>query len=232
VINNFNSFSLVHLISLMIPILIVIAFIILAKKYDDKKQFISIMLAITLILIRSVRYGFDIYYDVFLIQDLFSLHICHIDLILLVICLFKPNNKIFTFTFLIGIPTALLVALFPGANHPEPGLLRAIYFVMSHTMLVATSVYLLIVYKFEIKKKDLYFYYIFSLVSIVIVYIYNVMTSSNFMYLIEGPKNTILGTLDSMFSPYIYVFVIYLILITLFTILYYIYLGIKKLNIS
>jgi hypothetical integral membrane protein (TIGR02206 family) len=230
VISNFQSFSLVHLGSLLVPVIIGILFIWYAKKHEDQRKIVSIILAILIILIRSVRYGFDIYYDVFMIEDLFSLHICHIDLIILAICLFKPSSKLFTFTFLIGIPTALAVALFPGSNHPEPGLLRAIFFVMSHTMLVMGSIYLLVIYKFEITKKHLSMYYLFSLIGIILIYIYNYISNNNFMYLMEGPKNTILGTLNSVFGPIGYVISIYLILITLFTILYYVYLLFKKLN--
>ena len=70
----------------------------------------------------------------------------------------SPNQKIFIFTFLIGIPTALMVALFPGSIHPEPGLMRAIFFIMSHMMLVVSSIYILITNKFNITKKDLYAY--------------------------------------------------------------------------
>ena len=94
-IDNFKLFGIEHVLSILGAVVIGLIFILLAKKYDKKK--IRIILAITIILIRSVRYVFDINLGVFSILDLFSLHICNIDLILLVICLFKPNKKIFTF---------------------------------------------------------------------------------------------------------------------------------------
>jgi hypothetical integral membrane protein (TIGR02206 family) len=227
-ISNFDTFGVVHLISIFIPILIVGTFIYMYYKYPSKVNKYSLLLAISIVLIRSVRYGFDIYYGVFNPLDLLSLHVCHINLMLLVICLIKPNQKIFVFTFLIGIPTALMVALFPGSNHPEPGLMRAIFFIMSHTMLVGSSIYLLVVNNFSITRKNLYTYYLISLVTIIVVYIYNIVFDSNFMYLISGPKGTILEILYNTFGSLGYVIAIYLILCSLFTILYQVYLIIKK----
>ena len=227
-IDNFKLFGIEHILSILSAVVIGIIFILLAKKYDKKK--ISIILAITIILIRSVRYVFDINLGVFSVLDLVSLHICNIDLILLVICLFKPNKKIFTFTFLVGIPTALCVALMPGKVHPDPGMLRAIFFIMSHTMLVMGSIYLKITYKYEISKKNLLFYYLFSFIGIIIMYIFDVITKSNYMYLLEAPAKTFLATLYNTFGKYSYVLSIYLILMILITVLYFIS-KIKKTNV-
>lgn len=224
-ISDFQIFGSYHLMAILIPLLIGLLFVFLSNKYEVNK--VSIVLALVIILIRSVRYIFDIYIDEFHLMDLFSMHVCHINLILLVICLLKPNRKLFVFTFLIGIPTALAVALFPGSVHPYPGLLRAIFFIMSHTMLVVGSLYLLIAYKFEITKKDLKFYYLFSLVAIVFVYFLNLFLNSNYMYLVKAPSKTVLSSLSDLTGPF-YLSSIYLILASLFTILYGLYLLIKK----
>lgn len=224
-IDNFNIFGGYHLISLLIPVLIITLFIYIAKKYDVKRS--SIILAIVIILIRSVRYVFDISIDEFKLIDLVSMHICHIDLFVLLICLFKPNRKLFVFTFLIGIPTALAVALFPGRIHPEPGLIRAIFFIMSHTMLVMGSIYLLIVYKFEIKKSDLKLYYLISLIGIIVIYFVNILLNTNYMYLVTAPAGTVLESLSNATGSF-YVLSIYLILTSLFSLLYGIYLIIKR----
>lgn len=226
-LTNFQIFGIEHIIALLIPVVIGIIFIMLVKKYPNKRKQLSITLAILIILIRFVRYAFDIYLGDFAIEKLFSIHICNIDLIILIICLINPKEKLFVFTFLIGIPTALAVALFPGTTHPDPGMPRAIFFIMSHMMLVVGAIYLLITYKFKISFKDLKFYYIFSLIGMVIIYIFNSITNSNFMYLMEGPKDTILETLYNTLGPVIYIVSIYLILITLLTLLYFLYKLVK-----
>lgn len=225
-ITDFHLFGLTHILSIVIPILIGVIFILFANKYPHKRKRISILLASTIVLIRSVRYVFDIYLGVFQIQDLLSLHVCHIDLILLVICLLKPNKQIFTFIFLVGIPAALSVAFMPGKIHPAPGLLRAVFFIMSHTMLCMGAIYLLIVYQFKITKKHLIFYYIFSFIGLIVIYLFNILTHSNFMYLIAAPSGTVLEVLYSTFGPFFYIVSIYVLLVMLLTLLYFLYIFI------
>lgn len=228
-LNNFDIFGFEHIISMIIPIIVGIVFIILAKKYPEKRKIISIILAITIVLTRGIRYGFDLYVGRFEILDLVSLHVCHIDLILLIFCLIKPNRKIFVFNFLIGIPTALAVALMPGQTHPEPGMLRAIFFIMSHMMLVMGAMYILATYKFKLTKKDLMFYYLFSWIGIVIIYAFNFFASANFMYLMKGPENTVLEVLYNFFGPFWYIISIYTILVSMLTIIYFLYKLVIKL---
>lgn len=159
-LTNFTSFGLEHIISLIVPILIGALLVFLSKKYSNKQKAISIILAIVIIVIRFVRYGFDIYFGTFNPLDLLSLHVCNIDLYILIICLLWPNKYLFSFVFLVGIPTALSVALMPGKVHPEPGMFRAIFFIMSHMMLIIGAIYLLIIDNFKISKKT--FFDIFS----------------------------------------------------------------------
>ncbi len=229
-ITNFQLFGIEHLLALIIPIIIGVIFIYFANKYPQYKKTISIVLAILIFVIRAVRYIFDMKIGVFSILDLFSLHVCNIDLMLLIICLFKPNKKLFTFNFLIGIPTALAVALMPGKVHPDPGIIRAIFFIMSHMMLVIGSIYILITYRFKITKKDLIFYYIFSFIGMIIIYIFNVITASNYMYLIEAPPKTVLESMYSTFGPIFYVVSIYTLLVILLSILYIIYKLVFRIN--
>lgn len=222
-LENFNIFGIEHSLSIAIPVLIGVIFILSALKYPKKQKIISISLALTIILIRSVRYIFDVQLGNFEILDLLSIHVCHIDLILLSIGLTWPNKKLFTFTFLIGIPTALAVALMPGQTHPDPGMSRAIFFIMSHVMLVMGSIFLLIVHRFRITKKELIFYYAFSLAGMILVFIFNIVTDSNYMYLMEGPKNTLLGSMYSGLGPILYLISIYIILLLLITTMYFIH---------
>lgn len=227
-ITDFKLFGIEHIISIIIPVIIGILFIVAANKYPKKRGLVSILFAVTIILTRSVRYFFDIQLGEFSIFDILSLHVCNIDMILLAICLTWPNRKIFTFTYLIGIPTALAVALMPGHTHPDPGMARAIFFIMSHTMLVMGAVYLLAVYKFTITKKDIIFYYLFAFFGIIAIYIFNSITGANFMYLMEGPKNTVLGNMYTFFGPFLYICMIYIILVSLLTALYYIHKTVMK----
>jgi len=229
-ITNFQAFGLVHIISILSAVFIGVVFIVLATKLPQKLKVISLLFAITIFIIRAIRYVFDIKIGTFSPIDLLSPNVCNIDLYILLICLLKPNRKLFTFVFLIGIPTALSVALMPGKIHPDPGLARAVLFIMSHMMLVMGALFLQLIYRFKITTKDLKFYYIISAIGIILVYIFDRISNSNFMYLTSGPKGTILASLFEHLGPVFYVFAIYLLLISLFSGLYFISKKIKNLS--
>lgn len=220
-ITNFNLFGIEHIYSLIIPIMIGLIFLYLSKRFPEKKNAISIIFAILIIAMRCVRYAFDISIGEFDLLKVFSLHVCNIDLILLIICLFKPNKKLFTFCFLIGIPTALSVALMPGRIHPEPGMLRAVFFIMSHMLLAVAPIYLQITYKYKIEKKELFTYYMVSFIGIIGMYIFNIITNSNYMYLVYGPEGTVLEKMYNIFGKYFYTISIFSLLIILITVFYF-----------
>lgn len=201
-INNYQAFGLTHLISLIIPLVLGIFFIMKGLDTADEKQRKKqrIALAILIIGIRSVRYFMDIYYGRFDVFDLFSLQICHIDLILLSICLVKPNPILFSFNFMIGIPMGLAVALFPGSVHPVPGTPRAMFFVMSHMMLVIAAIYLAIVERQEVRLR---LYAIFAgagCAAMFAVYFINLGLGTNFFYIMKAPEGTLIETLYGFFG--------------------------------
>lgn len=214
-ITDFKSFSPEHISALIIPIIIFLMCLQMRKKTINA----GLIFAILLILIRSVRYIFDLILGEFMLIDLFSLHICHIVLLMLIVNLIKPNKKLLTFMYLIGVPTALAVALFPGPNHTYPGMIRAVFFVMSHMMIVMGILYLMITEKHEIKTREIFIYYILPLIVIVLMYFLNNFLNTNYMYLIDSPSNTILSLMQDKFGNF-YQLSIYILLAILLTILY------------
>lgn len=201
-IRDFQAFGVTHLIALFIPVVIGIVFIIFGLKTADEKRrkHQRIALALLIIGIRSVRYVMDIYYGRFNVFDLLSLQICHIDLILLTICLIKPNQVLFSFNFMIGIPMGLAVTLFPGKIHPIPGTPRAMFFVMSHMMLVIAAIYLAVADK---RKVSLKLYAIFAgagCAAMFAVYLINLRLGTNFLYIMKAPEGTLIETLDGIFG--------------------------------
>ena len=200
-ITDFKAFSLPHIIGLVAPLLIGISFVIInLRTTGKKKRLLNILFVCLLIAVRGSRYIMDAWVGNFDFFDLFSLQICHIDLILLIICLLKPNKVLFYFVFLIGIPMGLAVALFPGSIHPAPGLPRAILFIMSHMLLVVGAIYIAIVERMELKFK-----YVFSILGvgnilIFSAYFINKALGTNFLYVMYAPKGTVIAKLDNLFG--------------------------------
>ncbi len=201
-IADFKGFGPVHVLSLLVAVIVGVVFIIRASHAgtDDKRKKIRLLLAATLVMIRGARYIMDIYFGVFEWTDLLSLHVCHIDLILLVICLIKPNKALFNVCFLIGIPTALSVALFPGRNHPVPGVPRAVLFIMSHTMLVMGALYLSIAERMKPSFRLYGLIGIIGSIGLIPVYFINKWLGTNFLYIMAAPKGTVLVSFEKLFG--------------------------------
>ncbi|MEL4106553.1 TIGR02206 family membrane protein [Oscillospiraceae bacterium WX1] len=201
-VTNFKSFGAIHITSLLFPIVLIAIFIFLGlkAKTDRKRRLLRYILAVLIIVIRGTRYVMDVYYGVFEWTDLLSLHICHIDLVVLVICLVRPNKALFNFCFLVGIPFALSVALFPGRNHPAPGIPRAVLFIMSHMMLVAGALYLAIVERLKPSLGGLIRLAVLGNVCLIPVYLVNRIFGTNYLYLMEAPKGTVIVPLAHVFG--------------------------------
>lgn len=216
-ITDFKLFGLEHIISLVLPCLIGVIFCFygLSITSELKRKNLRLLLALTIVFIRSARYIMDIYFGRFSLLNLFSLQICHIDLILLIICLVKPRNVLFNFNFLVGIPMGLAVALFPGTNHPAPGIPRAMFFIMSHMMLVVGAVYLAIV---EHMKPTMKFYLRFAAagnIGLLLIYFINRAFSANFLYIMYAPEATVIEILYNTFGWPGYVFIMDALALTL-----------------
>lgn len=223
-INDFHAFSAPHIFGIICPLIIGSWFIFAGfRATEDKKRKLNRLFVCLLILVRGSRYVMDMWVGRFDFFDLFSLHICHIDLILLIICLIKPNKSLFHFVFLIGIPMGLTVALMPGSIHPAPGLPRAILFIMSHMLLAVGAVYLAVVEKMELKLK-----YVFSIIGIgniliLLAYIINKILGTNFLYVMQAPKGTVIAKLDALFGWPEYVLAMDIIAIFIIALVFIIY---------
>ena len=207
-ITDFKLFGLQHTAGILITCLLGILFIFfgLRAKTESARKSLRQLLALTIVIIRAARYVMDIYFGRFDLLDLFSIHICHIDLILLVICLIKPRDVLFNFNFLIGIPMGLAVALFPGTNHPAPGMSRAILFIMSHMMLVVGAVYLLVAERMKVSLRHCLSYIAAGNAGIFLVYLINRAIGANFLYIMRAPDGTVIKVLENTFGWPGYIF--------------------------
>lgn len=232
-ITDFRIFSPPHLFGLVFPLLIGAWFVFTGvRANENKRRILNILFVCLLIAVRGSRYIMDVCVGRFDIFDLFSLQICHIDLILLIICLIKPNKALFHFVLLIGIPMGLAVALMPGSIHPAPGLPRAILFIMSHMLLVVGAIYIAIVEKMEVSPK-----YVFSIlgignVMILLVYFINKALGTNFLYVMYAPEGTVIAKLDAIFGWPGYVAAMDIIAVSVVLLVFIIYKTVLKTGID
>jgi len=221
-ITDFKGFGTEHLLTLLVSVSIGVVFILFGAhaKTERQRRIIGILFAAAIVVCRGSRYVMDAFNGVFEWYDLFSLHICHIDLILLCICLIKPLKPLFNFCFLIGIPAALSVALFPGSTHPAPGMPRAVLFIMSHTLLIMGALYLLIADKMKPTLRAYLWIAALGNVALVAVYFINRALDTNFLYIMEAPAGTVIVTLENLFGWPGYVLVIDVMALVMMFIMY------------
>jgi len=221
-ITDFKGFSPVHLLTLLASVSVGLIFILLGvrAKTERQRRIIGILFAVVIVLSRGGRYVMDAYNGVFEWHDLFSLHLCHIDLILLCVCLIKPLKPLFHFCFLIGIPAGLAVALFPGSNHPAPGLPRAILFIMSHVLLVMGALYLLFVEKMKPTLRAFFWIGGAGNAALIAVWFVNRLMDTNFLYVNYAPEGTLIAKLSEIFGWPGYVFVMDALALVLMFVMY------------
>ncbi|HBL85127.1 MAG: hypothetical protein A2Y17_02095 [Clostridiales bacterium GWF2_38_85] len=221
-ITDFKAFGPEHIFGLVIPLILGIALIIIGLKLKTEKARKNLrwVIAFLLIAIRSSRYVMDVFVGRFDLYDVLSIHVCHIDLILLIICFFKPNKFIFNLNFLIGIPIGLAVALMPGSNHYTPGIARAIMFIMSHTMLAVAPIYLATVERMQLRLKYLIYIIISGVIFVPVAYVVNLILDTNFLYLMGPPENSAIEGLNNIFGYPGYIFVMVGIAILLIILIY------------
>jgi CO/xanthine dehydrogenase Mo-binding subunit len=106
----------------------------------------------------------------------------------------------FQFVFLIGIPMGLAVAFFPGRTHPEPGLSRAILFIMSHMLLVVGALYMSVVEKMQLKLKNVFYLLGIGNIGIIVIYFINKALSTNFLYIMYAQEGTVIEQLNNIFG--------------------------------
>jgi len=229
-INNFDLFGPIHILAMMASVIIGIVFIIIGVNIkgtdlqtNKKKRNLRLLFILALVLVRGSRYVIDAFLGKFEITDLLSLQICHIDLILLIICLIRPNKVLFNFTFLIGIPMGLSVALMPGRVHAAPGTIRAILFIMSHMMLVMGPIYLAIVEKMVLKLKYLFIAIGFGNLFILTAFILNKINNTNILYIMSAPKGSVIENLSNIFGWPGYIFAMDGIAVTVICVVFFSY---------
>lgn len=170
----------------------------LKLRTDTDRKRLRIALAWFILLSRLIRYPIDAVLGAFHWDDLLSLHVCHINLILLVICLIRPHRFLFNYCFLIGIPMGLASGLFPGdipLDAPSP-ILRGVLFVFTHLLMVIGALYLAIVEQMKPTWRHLGILCGVGAVQSLITYGVNRLLGTNFLYIMTPVAGTPIESLS------------------------------------
>ena len=173
-----------------------------ALKTDESRKRYRMALVILIIVMRVIRYPIDASVGLFTWDAVFSLHVCHLNLILLIICMIRPNRFLFSYCFLIGIPMGLVSGIFPGdvpLDAPIP-MLRGVLFIITHLLMVIYAVYLAVVEKMRPTWRHLGLLYLVASVQTILTYGVNRLFGTNFLYIMTPVTGTPIQTLSDQFG--------------------------------
>ncbi len=194
-LNYFKAFSSGHILMVIIAIVYGYLFLTFGTKYNQKYEKINrTVFVVVFVVVRSIRYYFDIQLGFFKILNLFSIHLCHISAILIVISLLrdKYNRFITVYLTLLGFPAALSVVLNPTFALKPPVIARSNLFILYHALILVGILYIIIRAKLLLKNKDYYAVNLALLFFIVIAFITNKIFDTNYLYMMYPPEKTFL----------------------------------------
>jgi len=221
--NPSGLFSLAHFIMMAITYLIVIIALIFTYKLDKKKiDRLTKIFTIIILILETIKIGYNHYYKVFFINNWFPLSYCALFMYAMIITsFFKGKVKEVGASFI----SCCFVAGFAFILLPTTSLTEvpyyhflALYSFLYHgLMLYFGLLYLISKYK-QITKKELLPYSIFVIISCIIGVILNVIYDGNLMFLMKlsdmpleilnnlyniiGPLHPVLITLVYIIGPY------------------------------
>ncbi len=195
-----ESYMAFHLLVLTVMLIFGVTVVLIGRKLDtaEKRRRMRLFLIIVTVALRAIRYPIDATVDVFTWDALFSLHVCHINLVLLVICLLKPGDFLFNYVFLIGIPMGLASGIFPGDITTDAPflMLRGGLFVITHLLMVIAAIYLAIVEHMRPTWRRLKQLYLIATVQVALTYVVNRLLGTNFLYIMTPVPGTPIQTLS------------------------------------
>jgi uncharacterized membrane protein YwaF len=197
-ITDFKGFGPVHIASLVAAVVIGTVFILLGVRAGEEKQRrrLRLLLAAVIILTRSSRYIMDVFFGVFEWSDLLSLHICHIDLILLTVCRLGPATALFSFCFS-SASDGIVRSLFP--SNPSRARLPRASCILGATRCLSWRT--LPADRERMKPLSRHFCgFLPPEMPAVLVYCLNRHLGTNFLYINKAPAGTVIAALEQAFG--------------------------------
>ncbi|WP_164667346.1 TIGR02206 family membrane protein [Virgibacillus doumboii] len=224
---KFEHWGMTHfapILILIIGVILIVAFreSIRNFKYEPYIRKFSFVTMVGLELIFQMR---NIYLGPWTIQENLPFHLCNISAYLCIYLLLTNDKRVFPFIYFCGIIPAFLAILTPDLDYIFPHFNYFKYFI-THMMIVWVGLYYLCIRKYVITTKSTIYTFAALCVIAVMMYILNTLTGSNYLYISGTPDSTTpLSYLGDF--PW-YIINLFIIAITVFTLLASIFFKINK----
>ncbi|MDF0727474.1 TIGR02206 family membrane protein [Cytobacillus sp. S13-E01] len=170
----------------------------------------------------TLWYNYTDYWDP---ADTLPLQLCSISLILSVLMLITRNPFLFEVTYFLGVGGALQALLTPELFYDFPHY-RYFHFFLAHIAIILASFYMIWFEKFTPTPKSIIKAFLTLNVIALFVYLVNIITKGNYMFLARKPSNP---SLIDFLGPYPwYIISLELVALTMFILLYIPFFIFKK----
>ncbi|MEC9485434.1 MAG: TIGR02206 family membrane protein [Candidatus Izemoplasma sp.] len=232
---TFQLFSIMHIIPVGI-IFIIITLIYIKRDWlrdSNKETILRYSLAALIVLQEITLQVYRLVFNTWELSTSLPLQLCAIGVMMTAVILITKSKTLFLKTVFILFIGASLALITPGIenNYGFPHF-RYYQFFVSHGLIVINLSVILFVFNFQkdIRYKHLLDNFVSLMLIAIILYIINIITGGNYMYLMEKPAP---GTLFDAFGPYpIYIVQILCFGIPFFFHLFYIPFFIRDFRMS
>jgi hypothetical integral membrane protein (TIGR02206 family) len=218
IIKPFELFGTDHLLTLAVLAAAVAVMTVLARKYEKIGHGYKWFLLISIPLQEITYKIWDGVYGGLDLEIIFSLHLCSMAIILIVVLLVKYNQNIFEIVYFWGLGGAMQPLLTPDISYTGFPHFRFFQVFFSHGMIIAAVFYFLLVEKRTLRPGSLKRVILITNIYAVIVFIINYIFGTNYLFVNHTPGTASL--IDSLGAWPFYLIWLEVLLVVIFSLLY------------
>ena len=186
-LQGLELFDVYHQVAIILSFSFVIFLLLLSNQIKTDKRAIVIKYLIFFTFIQEIiDYFGRIQFNGLSLEKDLPLHLCHYGLFMGLFSLYKRNQFCFEFTFLIGIPSALLAIVTPDMNDYN-NWTNYVTFFIHHSLIIAFPLWNIFVDKLSLRKFSIFYSSFFCVIMIIPVGLICWVTGGNYMYLRKAP---------------------------------------------
>ncbi len=186
-LQGLELFDVYHQVAIVLSFSFVVFLLLLSNQIRTDKRAIVIKYLIFFTFIQEIiDYLGRIQFNGLSLEKDLPLHLCHYGLFMGLFSLYKRNQFCFEFTFLIGIPSALLAIVTPDMNDYN-NWTNYVTFFIHHSLIIAFPLWNIFVDKLSLRKFSIFYSSFFCVIMIIPVGLVCWVTGGNYMYLRKAP---------------------------------------------
>ncbi|MED4226935.1 TIGR02206 family membrane protein [Neobacillus cucumis] len=190
-LHSFRHFTVEHFLPLGI-ILVLSALLFIFRnmlKEKSKRRYLSFFLAILLFFSTTLEQTWLLYEHAWSLKRSLPLQLSDLSVILAILMLFIPNNKLFQFMYFAGLGSSIQAILTPDLGRYSFPHFEYFEFFVSHGGVVLACIFMVLVYNFSPTLQGMWVTTLIVNIYSGIVFLLNKWLGANYLYIMKKPKS-------------------------------------------